>query len=133
MMHRTCEDGNFEIMMKDAALYEKTNDALMMTAPGFKPTEVALSSYMNNDITIKMEPLNYEPVIQTEKTLPMVRIPGGFFRMGLGLMDQKIGATQDERDYDTRHCWPVQTVSIPSFYFSQYNQSPRFRQELCEL
>ena len=131
LMHRSGADGKFEIMVKDATLYEQTSDALMVTAPGYRPTEVPIESYMDDKLVLNMAPLNYKPIVQMDTNLPMVRIPGGFFRMGRGVTQHGRGdGDPSTRDYDIRNCWPVRTAHVPSFYFSQYQCDQRLRREI---
>ncbi len=60
-VHHAVEDGEFEVFGRDVALYEQTDDALLITAP------------------------HYKPIISTDSSIPVVRIPSGVFRMGQGL------------------------------------------------
>ncbi len=130
LLHRTGIDGEFEVMRAEAPLYEQTSDALMITAPGYRPTEVSIASYLADNLSVKMQPLNYNPAISSDTTLPTVRIPGGFFRMGRGVTQHGRGdGDPSTRDYDTRNCWPVRTAYLPSFYFAQFQHNKQMRKE----
>ena len=130
LLSRSNKLGEFEIMMKDAVLYLHERESLMVTAPGFEPVEVPISSYLNDQVSIVMNPMP-KPVETHDSLIPMVRIPSGFFRMGHGLgVEFRHGQGPVGSDCDLHACWPIQTVRLPSFYLSKYvltkNQEQRF-------
>ena len=51
--------------------------------------------------------------------LPMRSIPAGFFRMGKG-HTRYVNYLKSFYDHVHGNCWPIQTVSMPSFFISQY-------------
>ncbi len=131
MLARANDDGEFEMMKREIVLYEQTTDSVMLTAPGYKPLELPLNSYLKKDFIIQMQPDIYKPQIQNHTTVPFVKIPKGFFRMGLGhSMYTPCSIDPSGKDFNERNCWPIQTVTMPSFYFSQYNLVKQLRQDV---